>query len=87
MFCESRINVEFKFQLKRFSVFALQSRNSLQQGNVDGARRLGRNAMVLSVVSILGGIAILTAALVLNWGGELHPINFSFQVCALYQQL
>lgn len=48
--------------------FSVMSRNSLQQGNVDGARRLGRNAMVLSVVSILGGIAILTAAIILNWG-------------------
>uniref|UniRef100_A0A673BLD2 Proline-rich transmembrane protein 2 n=1 Tax=Sphaeramia orbicularis TaxID=375764 RepID=A0A673BLD2_9TELE len=36
--------------------FSVMSRNSLQQGNIDGARRLGRNAMVLSVVSILGGI-------------------------------
>lgn len=75
------------FQLKRVSaVFALQSRNSLQQGNVDGARRLGRNAMVLSVVSILGGIAIITAALVLNWGGELHH-NLLLHVHALNQQL
>lgn len=46
----------------------LQSRNSLQQGNVDGARRLGRNALVLSVVSILGGIAIIAAAIAFNWG-------------------
>uniref|UniRef100_A0A3Q0T5T4 Proline-rich transmembrane protein 2 n=1 Tax=Amphilophus citrinellus TaxID=61819 RepID=A0A3Q0T5T4_AMPCI len=51
--------------------FSVMSRNSLQQGNVDGARRLGRNAMVLSVVSILGGIAIITAAIVLNWGCKL----------------
>uniref|UniRef100_A0A3Q4I9F8 Proline-rich transmembrane protein 2 n=1 Tax=Neolamprologus brichardi TaxID=32507 RepID=A0A3Q4I9F8_NEOBR len=43
--------------------FSVMSRNSLQQGNVDGARRLGRNAMVLAVVSILGGIAIITAAI------------------------
>uniref|UniRef100_A0A8C9ZBI7 Proline-rich transmembrane protein 2 n=1 Tax=Sander lucioperca TaxID=283035 RepID=A0A8C9ZBI7_SANLU len=42
-------------------VFSVMSRNSLQQGNVDGARRLGRNAMVLSVVSILGGIVIIAA--------------------------
>ncbi|KAM8723973.1 uncharacterized protein AB9X84_003812 [Acanthopagrus schlegelii] len=48
--------------------FSVMSRNSLQQGNLDGARRLGRNAMVLSVVSILGGIAIITAAIALNWG-------------------
>ncbi|XP_069381641.1 trafficking regulator of GLUT4 1 [Paralichthys olivaceus] len=48
--------------------FSVMSRNSLQQGNVDGARRLGRNAMILSVVSILGGIAIIAAAIALNWG-------------------
>ncbi|XP_061568536.1 proline-rich transmembrane protein 2 [Cololabis saira] len=48
--------------------FSVMSRNSLAQGNVDGARRLGRNAMVLSIVSILGGIAIIAAALVFNWG-------------------
>ncbi|XP_037647939.1 trafficking regulator of GLUT4 1 [Sebastes umbrosus] len=48
--------------------FSVMSRNSLQQGNVDGARRLGRNAMVLSVVSILGGIAIIAAGIALNWG-------------------
>lgn len=48
--------------------FSVMSRNSLQQGNIDGARRLGRNAMILSVVSILGGIAIITAAIVFNWG-------------------
>ncbi|KAM3598461.1 uncharacterized protein V6R79_018274 [Siganus canaliculatus] len=48
--------------------FSVMSRNSLQQGNIDGARRLGRNAMILSVVSILGGIAIIAAAIALNWG-------------------
>ncbi|XP_029914481.1 proline-rich transmembrane protein 2 [Myripristis murdjan] len=48
--------------------FSVMSRNSLQQGNIDGARRLGHNAMVLSVVSIVGGIAIITALIAFNWG-------------------
>ncbi|KAM4598245.1 uncharacterized protein ACJ7VT_021765 [Polymixia lowei] len=48
--------------------FSVMSRNSLQQGNIDGARRLGRNAMVLSVVSLVGGLAIIVAAIALNWG-------------------
>ncbi|XP_068193848.1 trafficking regulator of GLUT4 1 [Antennarius striatus] len=48
--------------------FSVMSRNSLQQGNVDGARRLGRNAMILSIVSILGGIAIITTIIAHNWG-------------------
>lgn len=37
---------------------------------MDGARRLGRNAMILSIVSILGGIAAIAAAIALNWGSE-----------------
>nr|XP_046162947.1 trafficking regulator of GLUT4 1-like [Oncorhynchus gorbuscha] len=49
-------------------VFSVMSRNSLQLGNVDGARRLGRNAMVLSIVSLVGGVIIIIAAIVLNWG-------------------
>ncbi|KAF5903759.1 proline-rich transmembrane protein 2-like, partial [Clarias magur] len=48
--------------------FSVMSRYSLQQGNVDGARRLGRNAKVLSIVSLVGGVLIITAAIVINWG-------------------
>ncbi len=36
----------------------LQSRNSLQDGDIDGARRLGRLARLLSIVSIVLGIVI-----------------------------
>lgn len=36
-----------------------QSRNSLQQGDTDGARRLGRLARLLSVVSIVLGLVII----------------------------
>uniref|UniRef100_A0A8C1EQ95 Proline-rich transmembrane protein 2 n=1 Tax=Cyprinus carpio carpio TaxID=630221 RepID=A0A8C1EQ95_CYPCA len=39
--------------------FSVMSRNSLQQGNVDGARRLGQNAKILSIVSLVGGILII----------------------------
>ncbi|XP_077068413.1 uncharacterized protein LOC143721663 [Siphateles boraxobius] len=48
--------------------FSVMSRNSLQQGNVDGARRLGRNAKVLSIVSLVGGIIIILLTIVINWG-------------------
>ncbi|XP_017340183.1 proline-rich transmembrane protein 2 [Ictalurus punctatus] len=48
--------------------FSVMSRYSLQQGNVDGARRLGRNAKVLSIVSIVGGVIIIAATIVINWG-------------------
>lgn len=47
-----------------------QSRYSMQQGNLDGARRLGRNAKILSIVSIVGGVILIIAAVVINWGCE-----------------
>ena len=37
----------------------LQSRNSLQSGDMDGARRLGRLARLLSIVSIILGVVIV----------------------------
>ncbi|XP_049582765.1 trafficking regulator of GLUT4 1 [Syngnathus scovelli] len=41
-------------------VYSIMSRNSLQAGDVDGARRLGRLARLLSIVSIvLGVVAII----------------------------
>ncbi|XP_026063764.1 tumor suppressor candidate 5 homolog [Carassius auratus] len=48
--------------------FSVMSRNSLQQGNVDGARRLGQNAKILSIVSLVGGIVIIVITIVINWG-------------------
>ncbi|XP_072550209.1 uncharacterized protein [Salminus brasiliensis] len=48
--------------------FSVMSRYSLQQGNVDGARRLGRNAKILSIVSIVGGVLLITTCIVINWG-------------------
>uniref|UniRef100_A0A3B1KFU7 Proline-rich transmembrane protein 2 n=1 Tax=Astyanax mexicanus TaxID=7994 RepID=A0A3B1KFU7_ASTMX len=48
--------------------FSVMSLYSLQQGNVDGARRLGRNAKILSILSIVGGILLITTGIVINWG-------------------
>lgn len=45
-------------------VFASQSKNSLEQGNLDGAVRLGRVAKMLSVVSLVGGTVIIIACIV-----------------------
>lgn len=42
----------------------LQSKNSLEQGNLDGAVRLGRVAKMLSVVSLVGGTVIIIACIV-----------------------
>ncbi|XP_071353384.1 trafficking regulator of GLUT4 1 [Trachinotus anak] len=40
-------------------VYSIMSRNSLQAGDVDGARRLGRLARLLSIVSIVLGVVII----------------------------
>ncbi|XP_069082374.1 trafficking regulator of GLUT4 1-like [Pleurodeles waltl] len=48
-------------------VFSIMSRNSLQQGDADGARRLGRMARLLSVVSIVLGLVIIVLYCVLNF--------------------
>ncbi|XP_051523230.1 trafficking regulator of GLUT4 1 [Myxocyprinus asiaticus] len=45
-------------------VYSIMSRNSLEQGNIDGARRLGRVAKLLSVVSLVGGTVIIVACAV-----------------------
>lgn len=41
-----------------------QSKNSLEQGNLDGAVRLGRVAKMLSMVSLVGGTIIIIACIV-----------------------
>ncbi|XP_070826426.1 trafficking regulator of GLUT4 1 [Chaetodon trifascialis] len=40
-------------------VYSIMSRNSLQVGDIDGARRLGRLARLLSIVSIILGVVII----------------------------
>lgn len=48
---------------------------------MDGARRLGRNAKVLSIVSLVGGIIIIIVTIVINWGGE-YP-SHECRVCEI----
>ncbi|XP_034050300.1 trafficking regulator of GLUT4 1 isoform X2 [Thalassophryne amazonica] len=45
-------------------VYSIMSRNSLEQGNLDGAVRLGRVAKMLSMVSLVGGLVIIIACIV-----------------------
>ncbi|XP_075890450.1 trafficking regulator of GLUT4 1-like [Nelusetta ayraudi] len=45
-------------------VYSIMSKNSLEQGNLDGAVRLGRVAKMLSVVSLVGGTVIIVACIV-----------------------
>lgn len=52
------------------STLSPQSRSSMQQGNVDGARRLGHLARLLSITLILMGIVIITVAVTVNFTGE-----------------
>uniref|UniRef100_A0A803YFC3 Uncharacterized protein n=1 Tax=Meleagris gallopavo TaxID=9103 RepID=A0A803YFC3_MELGA len=60
----------------RASLYASpQSRNSGQQGDVDGARRLGRMARLLSIVSIVLGTIIIVLYVSLSVRGN---TSFSF---------
>ncbi|XP_028332862.1 trafficking regulator of GLUT4 1 [Gouania willdenowi] len=45
-------------------VYSVMSKNSLEQGNLDGAVRLGRVAKMLSIVSLVGGAVIIIACIV-----------------------
>ncbi|XP_076008119.1 trafficking regulator of GLUT4 1-like [Genypterus blacodes] len=45
-------------------VYSIMSKNSLEQGNLDGAVRLGRVAKMLSIVSLVGGTVIIIACIV-----------------------
>ncbi|XP_069004077.1 trafficking regulator of GLUT4 1 [Embiotoca jacksoni] len=40
-------------------VYSIMSRNSLQAGDIDGARRLGRLARLLSIVSFVLGVIVI----------------------------
>ncbi|XP_015994470.1 trafficking regulator of GLUT4 1 [Rousettus aegyptiacus] len=48
-------------------IFSIMSRSSVQQGDVDGARRLGRLARLLSIVFIVMGIIIIIVATTVNF--------------------
>ncbi|XP_034563829.1 trafficking regulator of GLUT4 1 isoform X2 [Notolabrus celidotus] len=45
-------------------VYSIMSKNSLEQGNLDGAVRLGRVAKMLSIISLVGGTVIIIACIV-----------------------
>ncbi|XP_065137157.1 trafficking regulator of GLUT4 1 [Paramisgurnus dabryanus] len=50
-------------------VYSIMSRNSLQQGDMDGARRLGRLARLLSCVSIILGLLVIIIYVVVTVTG------------------
>lgn len=52
------------------ATLSLQSRSSVQQGDLDGARRLGRLARMLSITFIVMGIVIILVAVTVNFAGE-----------------
>lgn len=64
-----------KAALKSLFLCFPQSRNSGQQGDLDGARRLGRMARLLSIVSIVLGTIIIVLYISLSVRGN---ISFSF---------
>ncbi|XP_010859665.1 PREDICTED: tumor suppressor candidate 5 [Bison bison bison] len=48
-------------------IFSIMSRSSVQQGDLDGARRLGRLAGTLSITFIIMGIIIIIVAVTVNF--------------------
>lgn len=48
-------------------IFSIMSRSSVQQGDLDGARRLGRLARMLSITFIIMGIIIIIVATTVNF--------------------
>ncbi|XP_062363321.1 trafficking regulator of GLUT4 1 [Cinclus cinclus] len=63
-------------------VFSIMSRNSGQQGDTDGARRLGRMARLLSIVSIVLGTIIIVLYISLSvraTKSELYMLSFTSQ--------
>ncbi|XP_060744299.1 trafficking regulator of GLUT4 1 isoform X1 [Tachysurus vachellii] len=47
-------------------VYSIMSRNSLQQGDIDGAKRLGRLARLLSIVAIILGLVAIIVYVVVS---------------------
>ncbi|XP_024300799.1 trafficking regulator of GLUT4 1 [Oncorhynchus tshawytscha] len=47
-------------------LFSIMSRNSLQSGDMDGAKRLGKLARLLSVVSIFLGVLIIVVSVTVS---------------------
>ena len=68
----SRDRGVFRGSGKVSTTLSLQSRSSVQQGDLDGARRLGRLAGTLSITFIIMGIIV---AVTVDFAGEAqrHP--------------
>ncbi|KAH0511574.1 Transmembrane and immunoglobulin domain-containing protein 1 [Microtus ochrogaster] len=56
-------------------IFSIMSRSSVQQGDMDGARRLGRLARLLSITFIILGIVIIIVAVTVNFTGSVITVN------------
>ncbi|XP_036598098.1 transmembrane protein 233 [Trichosurus vulpecula] len=48
-------------------VFSIMSLNSFNQGDIEGAKRLGRNAKWVAIASIIIGLVIITISCVVHF--------------------
>ncbi|KAL6088239.1 hypothetical protein STEG23_032539 [Scotinomys teguina] len=55
-------------------IFSIMSRSSVQQGDMDGARRLGRLARLLSITFIILGIVIIIVAVTVNFTASWNSV-------------
>uniref|UniRef100_A0A8C2Z1Q3 Transmembrane protein 233 n=1 Tax=Cyclopterus lumpus TaxID=8103 RepID=A0A8C2Z1Q3_CYCLU len=53
-------------------VFSIMSRNSYYQGDYDGSRRLGKNARLVAVASIIIGLLIIAIACIVHFTTVRH---------------
>ncbi|XP_062031079.1 trafficking regulator of GLUT4 1 [Lepus europaeus] len=65
-------------------IFSIMSRSSVQQGDLDGARRLGRMARLLSITFIIMGIIIIIVAVTVNLTG--FPVTDRNSGCLAFRQ-
>ncbi|KAM9597425.1 trafficking regulator of GLUT4 1 [Trichechus inunguis] len=62
-------------------IFSIMSRGSVQQGDLDGARRLGHLARLLSITFIILGIVIIIVAVTVNFTETEGKARLKRQVC------
>ncbi|XP_075424495.1 transmembrane protein 233 [Ascaphus truei] len=51
-------------------VFSIMALNSYNQGDIDGSRRLGKNAMYVAIASIIIGLLVIAAYCVVHFTTE-----------------
>ncbi|KAJ4927460.1 hypothetical protein JOQ06_015187 [Pogonophryne albipinna] len=69
-------------------VFSIMSRNNYYLGDYDGSKRLGRNALYVSVASIIIGLLIIAISCTVHFTAVVHTVpSASGRTMARYSNL